>query len=942
MFSGRRNKIFGILMAGVLLFLLPVEVSAQFPGRRSSNGNGNREDQDSLVRLMYADTLQLITIGSKDYRQVFGHPAQFLHNGTYLYCESAIWDVESQIINAKGNVRIVQDGTTLTSERSAYWIERDLAEFRGTLVQLEDEDGNLLRTHYLDYNTKDSVAIFTGGASMKDKDGNIIESIDGRYDSKINTFEFSGNVNMFTDSVFIRTPELVYESDSSLATFKREVHMWQEDNMLSSRYGWYNSDSQTFFFTDHVHGLARDQEQWSDSLYIYRGTGNVNMYGHVQILDTTRNALALAGAAEYVDSLSRLTMMRRPAVVALVDDENNPGQLDSAFIGADSIICVSRYRFEVDSAAVNDAGARLSSVDVDPVTELRVQAAAKAAEEAAKAAEEDPNNAANAAKRAEEYAKQKALEEENAAQASSANMFQRIKAKISERKTAKAAAKAAKQAMLDSLANLSSAVDSTALADSLSSIPDSLATGLDSLSAVLDSLDMGLGTNSESSDSLATDPDSFAAALDSLAAGLDSLQLDSLHRADSIRIADSLAAIVPDSTRITFLTALSNVRIFRENMQVRCDSLEYSDLDSLARLYNSPKIWNEIRHQYVADSIYAVIRGNAMEKAHLLSNAFIHIQEDTLHYDQIRSAEMTAYFASAGTLSRFDALGGAVALFFIEENDAIATSNRKECRMLSATFKDGDIERVHYYEDVKSDASPVAQMTREDKIIKGFVWTPEDRPASRYDITPWGVRRSERYAFENVQKANFAFTKNYFPGYIENINQEIKDRIALKEFRKAEKARLKALEAEAAADTLAHADSLAAKDSLVAASDTLAPRTPSDSTSVAAADSLSTASDSISVAAEVREPTAAQLRAQERERKKAEKAEARKARQELAQARWDAKEAERQKKIEARREAKLEKERQKKLKILRTQSAREVEEQAKVRKYINKYVYERY
>ena len=36
-----------------------------------------------------------------------------------------------------------------------------------------------------------------------------------------------------------------------------------------------------------------------------------------------------------------------------------------------------------------------------------------------------------------------------------------------------------------------------------------------------------------------------------------------------------------------------NVRMFRRNMQMAADSLTYSDLDSLARLYKNPIFYNE-------------------------------------------------------------------------------------------------------------------------------------------------------------------------------------------------------------------------------------------------------------------------------------------------------------------------------------------------------------
>ena len=109
-------------------------------------------------------------------------------------------------------------------------------------------------------------------------------------------------------------------------------------------------------------------------------------------------------------------------------------------------------------------------------------------------------------------------------------------------------------------------------------------------------------------------------------------------------------------------------------------------MDSLAKLYVNPAVWQEGSRQYVADSIYVVVRNNAMDKASLMSNSFITIQEDRDHFDQIKSAEMMAYFDPAGQLSRFDALGGVQALFFIKEEDVIATVNRADSKMLTAVL----------------------------------------------------------------------------------------------------------------------------------------------------------------------------------------------------------------------------------------------------------------
>ena len=102
-------------------------------------------------------------INGQSLRKVTG-PATFLHNNTYLLCDTALWNVDTKIIDAIGNVKIIQEETELQSEKMVYYIDRDLAEFRGNVVQLRDKDNNILRTRNLDYNTKDSIAVFAAAA----------------------------------------------------------------------------------------------------------------------------------------------------------------------------------------------------------------------------------------------------------------------------------------------------------------------------------------------------------------------------------------------------------------------------------------------------------------------------------------------------------------------------------------------------------------------------------------------------------------------------------------------------------------------------------------------------------------------------------------------------------------------------------------------------------
>ena len=207
-----------------------------------------------------------------------------------------------------------------------------------------------------------------------------------------------------------------------------------------------------------------------------------------------------------------------------------------------------------------------------------------------------------------------------------------------------------------------------------------------------------------------------------------------------------------------------------------------------------------------------------------MSNAFIVIEEqDSLLYDQIRGAEMVAYFDSTRTLQRFDALGGAAALFYLEENGTLATVNKVESKMLYALFSEGTIDQIYYFDSAKNDAYPIVQLPKDESFLKGYVWKPELRPNGREDITTLVPRKSQRKTYLSRPRARFPHTAKYFPGYIDKVHKEIAKRDSLDAVRARERRERERLEAELAAmDTLSLNRDTVALDSLVFNADSLA------------------------------------------------------------------------------------------------------------------------
>lgn len=781
-----------------LIAALAISLSAAF----SLLAQGQSEQRDSLLRLISASYIEQAEQGDDFVRRAVD--ATFLHNGTYLIADSSVWSQNTNIINCMGHVRMLQGDTELTSDKLDYLVDDNLAQFRGALVQLRDKQDNMLRTRILDYDTRDSVAVFRGGASMRSSDGQIIESDEGHYFNARELFTFGGNVNMYTDSVFVRADSLHYLSDINKAEFVSPIDFWKDDNMLSASGGWYSRPENVFFFAGDVQALTRDQESWSDTLFFYRATNDVLMRGRVQIQDSTRSTAAVSDYLFYKDTLSKVTL-RDNAAVAMWS-ENKEGQVDTTYFGADTLVYNALRRCDIDGAEVSAAEERLKTINGDPVAEFR----RRAAEQAAKAKEETARQ------------------------------------------------------------NGAVPVPAGPKSESIAPVPAS-APQVDSSSSA--------GAVAPA-DSLAP-PDSLASA------------------------ADSLASVPPpDTSRVGFLLGVGNVKVFRSDIQVRCDSVRFNELDSIARFYKDPIIWNEGRRQYSSDSLFVLVKSRGVDRASLMSNAFIAVDEDSLHYDQIKSSEVMAYFDEDTQLRRFDALGGVTALFYLKENETLATVNKVEARMLSAILKDGDVDRIHYFDSPKNDAYPIAQMSKIDQSLKGFVWKPELRPKGKSDITALVLRASRRSALLARPRTTFPHTEIYYPGYMSSVYAAI-DSIRRQKSRPQADTLQAAGTLPALSDTVALGGSARVVDSLAVA----------DRDSLAVTDSLSTAGV--------------------QEEQYMSKAELRRA---LRRARRDARWAELDARDAARAAAKEKKREEKRLKKEARRAARIAREEAKDAALLQKYI----
>ncbi|MEG0518363.1 MAG: OstA-like protein [Bacteroidales bacterium] len=689
-----------------------------------------KEPADSLIRLLEANSAQLLQIDTVAYRKVVG-PARFFHNNTYLLCDTALWNVSTNIINAIGHVQILQENTFLKSDAIEYVVNENLAKCRGQLVELFDKEGNILRTNFLDYNTKDSIATFYNGGALINNDGNLIESNNGMYQSKEKLFSFIDSVQMFADSLFIISDKIDYRTDLNKAYFGRATTAWQNENMLTANSGEFDRPADIITFDKDGYILTREQEIWADLLKYFRKSGNADLFNNVQMLDTVQTAIALADKVTYRPSPMVVELTQKPAVGLYTVEK---GVCDTLFMASDTIRYYTIRYCDIDSSIISQAKERKKLSDIDPISIMNEKervarlAAEKRREEAGKRPEStqkapDGAGGAPAAPNAP-VAPNKVSAQTKVPAGKRKNIGKKPRTQVIPKSTE-----------VDSLRTVQ-------VADSLRTVQ------------VVDS-----SRTVQVTDSLKT------ATVDSLrVSAADSLKISLM---DSLKtsLKDSLknTVVLPkDTTQVTFIDAFHHVRMYRSDLQGLCDSLVYTGIDSIARFYKDPIMWNDTKNQFMADSIQAAMKKNALDKINLLSNAYIISQEDSIHFNQIKSPEMSAHFAN-NDLYRYDALGGASAIFYLQEDSIITVMNQKESKMLSASIKDRQIQKIKYIENIKNDALPVFNLPMDQQRLRGFVWRDKDRPKSRNEVTDRVMRVSQRNAVEKTPFPQYLYSKVYFP-----------------------------------------------------------------------------------------------------------------------------------------------------------------------------------
>jgi lipopolysaccharide export system protein LptA len=259
----------------------------------------------------------------------------------------------------------------------------------------------------------------------------------------------------------------------------------------------------------------------------------------------------------------------------------------------------------------------------------------------------------------------------------------------------------------------------------------------------------------ELADSISALGDSTRQAVDSIPAPA-SIGFD----ADSIVSDSTLQADPSADTTFRQLFAFRNVKMFRKDFQMICDSLFFSGIDSIWKLYRKPVVWDGEKMQVYSDSMKFFMKNNRPEKADYEGNAMIvtpaKLNDSVCYYNQIKAKNITTRF-SGGRLRTMETFGNTQTLAFSLTE---LSMNKAEASSMKMDFDStGRVHRIAYYESPQGDNNPLFLVRDEDTRLPGFRYNPELRPASGEVVLGRSLRPSLRKQREAIRRPDFPITK---------------------------------------------------------------------------------------------------------------------------------------------------------------------------------------
>lgn len=597
-----------------------------------------------------------------------------LRQGTALiYCDSCVLNNRTQIFEAWGKVHINDSDTAhIYANHLRYLSLQKMAYLDGN-VKLTDGKATLT-TPDLEYDMQTNVGTYKNGGKVVNKKS-VLTSKEGYYYTNLKDVYFKKDVHLKDPAYTIETDSLLYNTTTQTTRFiSQTVIKDSSGRVIKTREGFYNQQTGKAEFGSRPVIVDGKTTITGNSIAFNDSLGIYQAEGNAIIRDTAQGTTIIGGLIFQNKKTDAILATRKPLMIIRQEK-------DSIYITADTLF----------SARLSDLPVRKNASAADTTVKTRrfIRTTRR----------DTTGNLTTDSISAQDLADIPINKDS-------------LVTGIEQDKNVAVTAEG------DSLLNNTS--DTLVLKKAIDSLKNH------------DSLVVTKVKEKEAS--VVVQKDSLQTKTDTLLTQkiIDKLSHKESPTLDSAKGVKTVAVNEKDSTN-RYFEAYSHVRIFSDSLQSVCDSLFYSFKDSIFRLYKDPVVWAQ-NSQITGDTILLFTKNKKADKVEAFENSFLVNRVEKDVYNQIKSSRMDGWFLD-GNIDSVRAKSYAECIYYIQDEDSAYTGiNQSQCDIIDIYFEEKQLEKVVFRSQVTGTLWPINQKSPGEMQLPNFRWLEERRPKTKFEM----------------------------------------------------------------------------------------------------------------------------------------------------------------------------------------------------------------
>lgn len=296
------------------------------------------EKKKTRVDLLHADEAQADKILMPDVQILIGS-VKLRHDSMYMYCDSALIFEKTNSVEAFDNVRMEQGDTLFIYGDYLYYDGMSqLAMLRGNVRMINRN--TTLTTDSLNYDRLYNLGYYFEGGTLTDEE-NVLTSEWGEYSPATKLSVFNHNVKLVNPQFVLTSDTLKYSTESKIATILGPSDIVSDKNHIYSERGIYNTTTEQAELLDRSVLTNEGKKLTGDSLFYDRVLGYGEAFDNVQMNDTV-NRNMLTGNYCFYNEMTGSALATQRAVAI------DYSQGDSLFMHGDTLRLIT-YNINTDS-----------------------------------------------------------------------------------------------------------------------------------------------------------------------------------------------------------------------------------------------------------------------------------------------------------------------------------------------------------------------------------------------------------------------------------------------------------------------------------------------------------------------------------------------------------------------------------------------------------------